>query len=103
MSVLHIGKEEFEEKVLKSENPVLVDFYATWCGPCKMLVPVLEEIANEHPEYVIAKINVDDEPDLARQFGITSIPALFVIRDGEVTDNVVGYRPKDAILELLEG
>ena len=103
MSVLHIGKEEFEEKVLKSEKPVLVDFYATWCGPCKMLVPVLEEIANEHPEYVIAKINVDDEPDLARQFGITSIPALFVIRDGEVTDNVVGYRPKSSILELLEG
>lgn len=103
MSVLHIGKEEFEEKVLKSEKPVLVDFYATWCGPCKMLVPVLEEVANEHPEYVIAKINVDDEPELARQFGITSIPALFVIRDGEVTDNVVGYRPKDAILELLEG
>ena len=103
MSVLHIGKEEFEEKVLKSEKPVLVDFYATWCGPCKMLVPVLEEIASEHPEYVIAKINVDDEPDLARQFGITSIPALFVIRDGEVTDNVVGYRPKSSILELLEG
>ncbi len=103
MSVLHIGKEEFEEKVLKSEKPVLVDFYATWCGPCKMLVPVLEEVANEHPEYVIAKINVDDEPELARQFGITSIPALFVIRDGDVTDNVVGYRPKDAILELLEG
>ena len=102
MSVLHIGKEEFEEKVLKSEKPVLVDFYATWCGPCKMLVPVLEEIANEHPEYVIAKVNVDDEPDLARQFGITSIPALFVIRDGEVTDNVVGYRPKSSILELLE-
>ncbi len=103
MSVLHIGKAEFDEKILKSDKPVLVDFYATWCGPCKMLVPVLEEVANEHPEYVIAKINVDDEPDLARQFGITSIPALFVIRDGEVTDNVVGYRPKDAILELLEG
>lgn len=103
MSVLHIGKEEFEEKVLKSEKPVLVDFYATWCGPCKMLVPVLEELAQEHPEYVVAKVNVDEEPELARQFGITSIPALFVIRDGAVTDNAVGYRPKESLLELLQG
>ena len=103
MSVLHIGKAEFDEKVIKSDKPVLVDFYATWCGPCKMIAPYLEEIANEHPEYVIAKVNVDDEPELAKEFKITSIPALFVIRDGEVTDKVVGYRPKDALLELLEG
>ncbi len=103
MSVLHIGKEEFDEKILKSEKVALVDFYATWCGPCKMVAPILEEIATEHPEYVIAKVNVDDEPELAREFKIMSIPALFVIRDGEVTDSVVGYRPKEAILELLEG
>ena len=103
MSVLHIGKEEFNEKILKSEKVALVDFYATWCGPCKMVAPVLEEIASEHPEYVIAKVNVDEEPELAREFGIMSIPALFVIRDGEVSDKVVGYRPKEAILDLLEG
>ena len=103
MSVLHVNKAEFEEKVLKSDKVALVDFYATWCGPCKMIAPLLEEISEEHPEYVIAKVNVDDEPELARDFKITSIPALFVIRDGEVTDSVVGYRPKDALLELLEG
>ena len=103
MSVLHIGKNEFEEKILKSEKVALVDFYATWCGPCKMIAPHLEEIAAEHPEYVIAKVNVDHEPELAREFKITSIPALFVIRDGEVTDSIVGYRPKEELLELLEG
>lgn len=103
MSVLHIGKTEFDEKILKSEKVALVDFYATWCGPCKMVAPILEEIADEHPEYVIAKVNVDEEPELASQFNIMSIPALFVIRDGEVSDSVVGYRPKEALLELLEG
>ena len=103
MSVLHIGKSEFEEKILKSNKVALVDFYATWCGPCKMLAPHLEEIAAEHPEYVIAKVNVDEEPELAREFRIASIPALFVIRDGEVTDNRVGSRPKEQLLELLEG
>lgn len=103
MSVLHVNQSEFEEKILKSDKVALVDFYATWCGPCKMIAPLLEEIAEEHPEYVIAKVNVDEEPELAKSFKITSIPALFVIRDGEITDSVVGYRPKDALLELLEG
>ena len=103
MSVLHIGKAEFDEKVIKSEKPVLVDFYATWCGPCKMIAPILEEIADEHPEYVIAKVNVDEEPELAREFNIMSIPALFVLRGGEVADKAIGYRNKEALLELLEG
>ena len=101
MSVLHIGKAEFDEKIRNSETPVLVDFYATWCGPCKMIAPILEEIAEEHPEYVIAKVNVDEEPELAREFKITSIPALFVLRDGEVTDKAVGYRNKEALLDVL--
>ena len=101
MSVLHIGKAEFDEKIRKSEKPVLVDFYATWCGPCKMIAPILEEIAEEHPEYVIAKVNVDEEPELAKEFKIMSIPALFVLRDGEITDKAVGYRNKEALLDLL--
>ena len=102
MSVLHIGKSEFDEKVIKSDKPVLVDFYATWCGPCKMIAPILEEIAAEHPEYVIAKVNVDEEPELGREFKIMSIPALFVIRDGEITARAVGYRTKDALLDMFE-
>lgn len=101
MSVLYIGKAEFDEKVLKSEKVALVDFYATWCGPCKMVAPILEEIAEEHPEYVIAKVNVDEEPELAREFKIMSIPALFVIRDGDVVEKAVGYRNKEALLEML--
>ena len=101
MSVRNITKENFESEVLNADKVVLLDFYATWCGPCKMIAPILEEIAAEHPEYVIAKVNVDDEPELAREFKIMSIPALFVLRDGEVTDKAVGYRNKDALLELL--
>ena len=101
--VVKITGENFESVVMNSEKPVLIDFYATWCGPCKMIAPYLEEIAAEHPEYVIAKVNVDEEPELAKEFKIMSIPALFVIRDGEVTDKVVGYRPKQDLLELLQG
>ena len=82
---------------------MLVDFYATWCGPCKMLAPVLDELSEEHPEYLIVKVNVDDEPELGREFKIMSIPALFVIRDGEITNKAVGYRTKEALLELIEG
>ena len=103
MSVLHVGKAEFDEKILKSEKVALVDFYATWCGPCKMLAPVLDELSEEHPEYLIVKVNVDDEPELGREFKIMSIPALFVIRDGEITNKAVGYRTKEALLELIEG
>ena len=103
MSVLHIGKAEFDEKVIKSDKVALVDFYATWCGPCKMVAPHLEEIAAEHPEYVIAKVNVDEEPELGREFGIMSIPALFVLRDGEIVNKAVGYRNKEALLDLIEG
>ena len=103
MSVLHIGKAEFDEMVIKSEKPVLVDFYATWCGPCKMIAPILEEIAKEHPEYLIVKVNVDEEPELGREFKIMSIPALFVLRDGEITNKAVGYRNKEALLDLIEG
>ena len=101
MSVIKITSANFEEKVLDSEKPVLLDFYADWCGPCKMLAPIIEEIAEEHPEYVIGKVNVDEEGALAQQFGIVSIPALFVIKNGEVTAQSLGYKQKDALLALF--
>ena len=102
MSVLNLTKENYENEVLKSDKTVLIDFYATWCGPCRMGSPIVDEIADEHPEYLVCKVNVDEEAELAKQFGIMSIPALFVLKDGEVVDSVVGYRPKETILELLK-
>ena len=102
MSVLHITKENFESEVLHSDKPVLLDFWAVWCGPCRMIAPAVEQIATEHPEYKVGKINVDEEPDLARQFGIMSIPTLFVMKNGEVANQAVGVMPKDKILDLLK-
>ena len=100
MSVKSISKSNFQE--IKSESrAVLLDFYADWCGPCRMVSPIVDEIANEHPEYLVGKVNVDNEPELAREFGIVSIPTLVVIRDGKVLRKVSGARPKGAILELL--
>ena len=101
MSLIHVTKDNFAE-VKASDKPVLLDFFATWCGPCRMIVPFIEQIANEHPEYVIAKIDVDEEPELAQQFGIQSIPTLVVIKNGEVVNTAMGARPKDAILALLQ-
>ena len=101
MSLIHITKDNFAE-VKASDKPVLLDFFATWCGPCRMIAPFIEQIATEHPEYVIAKIDVDEEPELAQQFGIQSIPTLVVIKNGEVVNTAMGARPKDAILALLQ-
>ncbi len=103
MSAVKITTANFEELVIKSEKPVLLDFYANWCGPCKMVSPIVDEIADEHPEYLVGKVNVDEEGELAMKFGVRSIPMLVVMRDGEVDDTVVGARPKASILELLEG
>ena len=102
MSILHVNQNNFEE-VKKSERPVLLDFYADWCGPCRMVAPIVEEIARECPQYLIAKINVDEEPALAMQFGIVSIPTLIVMKGGEVVSQVAGARPKAQILSMLEG
>ena len=100
MSVKSVSKSNFNK--IKSEGKVvLLDFYADWCGPCRMVSPIVDEIADEHPEYLVGKVNVDDEPELAREFGIVSIPTLVVIRDGKVERKVSGARPKAAILELL--
>ncbi|MBR5515392.1 MAG: thioredoxin [Clostridia bacterium] len=102
MSLLHINKELFEE-IKQSDKPILLDFYADWCGPCRMIAPAIEEIAEEHPEYIVGKINVDNEPELAQQFGVFSIPLLVVLKNGEIVNKAPGARPKAQILKLLEG
>ena len=102
MSVKMIGKNNFEE-VKNSDKPVLIDFYADWCGPCRMVAPILHEIAEERPDVIVAKINVDDEEELAMQFGVYSIPTLVVMKNGEVVKQSSGARPKAQILAMLEG
>ena len=101
MSVLSVNKNNFDS-VKNSKNPVLLDFYADWCGPCRMVSPLVDEIAEENPQYVVGKINVDQEPELAQTFGVLSIPTLVVIKDGKVASQVTGARPKAEILALLE-
>jgi len=100
MSAMHVTKENFAE-ITASEKPVLLDFWAPWCGPCRMVSPLVDQLADEHAEYVIGKVNVDEEGELAQQFGIMSIPTLVVMRGGEVVERVTGARSKSQILELL--
>ena len=102
MSVLKLNAKDFEKEVFGSDKPVIVDFFATWCGPCKMLAPVLSELSEEHPEIKIVKIDVDEEPALAQAFGVSSIPTLFAVKDGKVAASSVGYAEKDKILSLLK-
>ena len=101
MSIVHITKENFQSVVKESPKPVLIDFWATWCGPCKMIAPIVEEIAAERDDIIVGKIDVDQEMELAMQFGITSIPTLVLTKNGEVAATMVGYRPKADILKLL--
>ena len=101
MSVLHINKADFEQEVLNSDKPVLIDFWATWCGPCRMIAPTLDEIAAERSDIKVGKINVDEAQDLAMQFGVVSIPTLVVVKDGQVVNQAVGARPKNQILSML--
>ncbi len=103
MSAININQTNFETEVLECEKKVLLDFWAPWCGPCRMVVPVVEAIAQERPDIKVGKINVDEEPELAQRFGIASIPTLVVVEDGQVINRATGARPKKAILELLEG
>ena len=100
MAVIHVTKENFEE-IKNGAKPVLLDFYADWCGPCRMVAPIIEEIGNERDDIVVGKINVDEQEELAQQFGVMSIPTLVVLKNGEITNQVMGSRPKAAILALL--
>ena len=100
MAILHVTKENFGA-LLASEKPVLLDFYADWCGPCRMIAPAVEEIANERDDIIVGKVNVDEQGELAQQYGVMSIPTLIVLKNGEVTNQATGARPKAGILALL--
>lgn len=103
MSEVIINKSNFENEVINADKPVLLDFYADWCGPCKMLSPVLSEIADEYADVLrVAKVNVDDEPELAMKFKVSSIPMLVLFKNGKIISTSVGYRPKDEILNELK-
>lgn len=101
MAVVKIDKNNFEE-VKNSDKKVLIDFYADWCGPCRMVSPIVDEIAEENPQYLIGKVNVDEQPELAEQFGVFSIPCLVVMNNGEIVTQSAGARPKAQILKMLE-
>ena len=101
MSAINVNKNNFQEEVIQSDKPVLLDFWAPWCGPCRMVVPLVEEIANERSDIKVVKINVDEEPELASQFQIVSIPTLLVVKDGNVVIRSMGAKPKAQILAML--
>ena len=101
MSAIHINNNNFQEEVMNSEKKVLLDFWAPWCGPCRMVVPMVEEIAEERPDILVGKINVDEQPELASQFGVMSIPTLVVMEGGQILNQARGARPKRAILGML--
>ena len=102
MSVFTINQENFEEKVMKADSPVLVDFWAAWCGPCTMLSPIVEQLAEEHPEISFGKINVDEAPELAQQFQVSAIPTLVLFKDGKAVDVSVGVKSKDDLEEFIQ-
>ena len=101
MSVIHVTKDSFQDEVINRSKPVLLDFWASWCGPCRMVAPVLDEIAQERSDIKVCKVNVDEQPELAKQFGIMSIPTLMVFKDGKLVNQAMGARPKNQILAML--
>lgn len=101
MSVINVNKNNFRNEVLNSEKPVLLDFWASWCGPCRMVSPIVDEIAAERGDIKVGKVNVDEQPELAAQFGVMSIPTLVVMKGGKVVNQMVGARPKSQILAML--
>ena len=102
MSAITITKNNFASEVLQSDKPVLLDFWASWCGPCRMLSPIVDEIAGERPDIKVGKVNVDEQPELAGQFGVMSIPTLLVFKNGKLVNQAVGSRPKASALALLD-
>ena len=102
MKVLHVNKDNFHNEVLNSEKPVLLDFFASWCGPCRMVGPILDEIAQEREDIKVCKVNVEEEPSLAKKFGIMSIPTLIVMQDGREEDRVIGAKFKNQLLALFD-
>ena len=101
MSAININKKNFQSEVMNSEQPVLLDFWAPWCGPCRMVAPIVEEIARERKDIKVGKVNVDEQPELASRFGVMSIPTLVVMKDGKIVNQAMGARPKNAILGML--
>ena len=101
MSAININKNNFQSEVMNSDKPVLLDFWAPWCGPCRMVAPIVEEIARERKDIRVGKVNVDEQPELASRFGVMSIPTLVVIKDGKIVNQAMGARPKNAILGML--
>lgn len=102
MSAVHVNQNNFREEVVNSDRPVLIDFFAPWCGPCRMVVPIVDEIAAERPDVLVGKVNIDEQFDLAREFDVTTIPTLVVLKEGKVVRRATGARPKAQILALLE-
>lgn len=101
MTAININRENFQQEVLNADKPVLLDFWASWCGPCRMVAPIVEDIAQERADIKVGKINIDEQPELASSFGIMSIPTLMVVREGKVVAQSVGAKPKHQILEML--
>ena len=102
MAILHVNESEFDREVLQDSGTVLVDFWATWCGPCRMLSPIVDEVSEERSDVKVGKVNVDEQPDLAAQFGVMSIPTLLVFQNGRLVNQAVGARPKSGVLALLD-
>lgn len=102
MSALNINKDNFQKEVMESDQPVLLDFWAPWCGPCRMVSPVIDEVAKEVSGVKVGKVNVDEQPELAGKFGVMSIPTLVVMKNGKVVESSVGVRPKEHIIKMLE-
>lgn len=100
-SVLNINRENFEREVMEAKQPVLLDFYAPWCGPCRMVAPAMEEIANEREDIKVGKVDIEDQKELADRFGVLSVPALVVMKDGKIINRAIGARPKEDILSLV--
>ena len=101
MKVLHINKDNFHEEVMNSEKPVLLDFFASWCGPCKMVAPILDEIAEEREDIKVCKVDIDEQPELASRFRVMSVPTLMVMKEGKIVEQSIGARPKHQILAMV--